>query len=311
MTQDHGSLRKALNEKDGFQVWWRLLRPHTLTAAFIPVFVGTMYAYINQDKLHVLLFLAMLIASLLIQAATNMFNEYYDHKRGLDTEKSVGIGGTIVRDGVAPKTILNLAFTFFGIAILIGAYICFMTSWWIAVVGVISMIIGYLYTGGPLPIAYTPFGELFAGLLMGTVIISISYFIQTGEVTKDVVLISIPIVIFIGSLLLANNIRDLDGDKINGRKTLAILIGRQNAIRFLAALFIVAYGYTLILIITGTLPIWSLITFLSIKKAIDVIFGFRGKTMPIEMMPAMVATGKTNTIYGILLGLSLLIQSFI
>src|SRR5690625_4156311 len=282
------SVKEALGEKSGFNIWWRMLRPHTLTASFVPVFVGTVIASMEQS-VHYGLFLAMLVASILIQAATNMFNEYYDYVRGLDTEKSVGIGGTIVRDGVAPKTVLQLAFIFFGIAILLGIYICIESSWWIAVIGAASMVIGYLYTGGPIPIAYTPFGELFAGLLMGTIIIAISFYIQTLLITKEVILISIPIAIFIGAKILANNIRDLDGDKKSGRKTIAILIGRKNAILFLASLFLIAYSLTIILIVIGILPIWSIITFLSVKKAIDVIIGFRGKTKPLEMMPAMVA----------------------
>src|SRR5690625_7885447 len=140
-------VKDALNERDGFHVWWRLLRPHTLTASFIPVFVGTMIAY-NDGALHITIFLAMLLAAILIQAATNMFNEYYDYVRGLDNEQSVGIGGTIVRDGVKPKTVLNLAIIFFLIAIIIGLYISITTTWWIAVIGAASMLIGYLYTGG-------------------------------------------------------------------------------------------------------------------------------------------------------------------
>ena len=307
MSHDKIDIKEALNEKEGFQIWWRLLRPHTLTASFVPVFVGTMFALIHDNTFHVGLFLAMLVASILIQAATNMFNEYYDYVRGLDTEKSVGIGGTIVRDGVAPKTVLQLAFIFFGIAILLGIYICIESSWWIAVIGAASMVIGYLYTGGPIPIAYTPFGELFAGLLMGTVIIAISYYIQTLMITKDVILVSIPIAIFIGAILLSNNIRDLDGDKKSGRKTIAILIGRKNAIIFLAMMFFIAYAITASLIFTGVLPVWSLITFLSLKKAVDVIKGFIGKTEPLDMMPAMVATGNTNSIYGFLLGISLIL----
>ena len=92
MGEDKTNIKQALNERDGLQVWWRLLRPHTLTASFIPVFVGTMFAFVNENVFHVQLFLAMLLASILIQAATNMFNEYYDYVRGLDNEKSVGIG---------------------------------------------------------------------------------------------------------------------------------------------------------------------------------------------------------------------------
>ena len=302
-------VKDALNERDGFHVWWRLLRPHTLTASFIPVFVGSMVAY-NDGLLQITLFLAMLLASILIQAATNMFNEYYDYVRGLDNEQSVGIGGTIVRDNIAPKTVLNLALTFFGVAILLGIYICYMSSWWVALIGVIGMLVGYLYTGGPIPIAYTPFGELFSGFLMGTVIIGVSYYIQTLTLSVDVILISIPIAICIATIMLSNNVRDLDNDKVSGRKTVAILLGRKNAVRFQASLFIIAYGLTAIYIIAGILPLWSLITLISGMKAIDVIKKYKGKTQPLEIMPAMAATGKHNTFYGFLLGISLLISHF-
>lgn len=303
-------IRRALNEKDGFQVWWRLLRPHTLTASFVPVFVGTMLAWMD-GHINIPVFLAMLIASILIQAATNMFNEYYDYKRGLDTEASVGIGGTIVRDGIKPKTVLQLAFSFYGIALLLGIYICIESSWWIAVIGLVCMLFGYLYTGGPIPIAYTPFGELFAGFFMGTVIIGISYFIQTATVSMNVVLVSIPVALLIGAILLANNIRDLDGDKESGRKTIAILIGRNNAIKFLASLFIFAYGLTIIFVFIGILPIWALLVLISIKKPFDVITQFKRNTTPLEMMPAMAATGKTNTLYGLLLSIALLIGNLV
>src|SRR5699024_7725151 len=291
-----------------------LLRPHTLTASFVPVFVGSMFAFIDHS-LHAGLFFAMLIASMLIQAATNMFNEYYDFARGLDNEQSVGIGGTIVRDGIAPKTVLNLAFVFFGIAMLLGVYICIASSWWIAVIGLICMLFGYLYTGGPYPIAYTTFGELSSGFLMGTVIIGISYYIQTLTVTAYIILLTIPVAICISCIILATNISDLYGDNINGRnlivilighkntiriKTISILIRRKNAIRLMAVLFIIAYTLTILYMILGILPIISIIVLLSSKKAIDVVKNFQGKTKPIEMLPAMIATGKTNTMYGFL-----------
>lgn len=303
-------IRQQLNEKDGFQVWWRLLRPHTLTASFVPVFVGTMLAIIYEDAFHILLFSAMLIASILIQAATNMFNEYYDFKRGLDNEQSVGIGGTIVRDGISAETVKYLAFAFYGVALLLGIYICLATSLWIAVLGAVSMAVGYFYTGGPFPIAYTPLGELFSGFFMGTIIIGISFFIQTGHVTGDAALVSIPVAILIGTIMMSNNIRDRVNDAENGRKTIAILLGHQGAIIFLASMFAVTFLLTTIFILIGILPYWSFITFLAIPKAVGVVKGFIGKTAPIEMMPAMAATGKTNTIYGLLLALSLFIHSF-
>ncbi|WP_449622646.1 1,4-dihydroxy-2-naphthoate polyprenyltransferase [Robertmurraya sp. Marseille-Q9965] len=299
-----------LAQNKGWKVWWKLTRPHTLTAAFVPVLLGTALA-IHETTIHLGLFFAMLIASLLIQAATNMFNEYYDYKRGLDNEESIGIGGTIVRDGVKPRTIMQIALGFYGISILIGAYICMQTSWWLAAIGLVCMVIGYLYTGGPLPIAYTPFGEIFAGFFMGMGIILISFYIQVGTVTTTSVLVSVPIFILVGAILLSNNIRDLDGDKEFGRKTLAILLGRKNAIYLLAGMFIVSYAWIFVLMFLGYSSAWLAIVVLSIPKAVKATKGFVGKTMPIQMMPAMVATAQTNTIFGFLLSIGLFLDYFI
>ncbi|PAQ14537.1 1,4-dihydroxy-2-naphthoate octaprenyltransferase [Bacillaceae bacterium SAOS 7] len=294
----------SIKPDKGWKIWWQLTRPHTLTAAFVPVFLGTALA-VADTSLRIDLFLAMLIACLLIQAATNMFNEYFDYVRGLDTEQSVGIGGAIVRNGVQPRTVLTIGFSFFGIALLLGIYICANTTWWIAVIGVICMAAGYFYTGGPIPIAYTPFGELTAGFFMGVVIILLSFYIQTGFISTASLLISIPISILVGSILLANNIRDLDGDKENGRKTLAILVGRKRAIQVLAGMFIVSFAWVAALVVFEVGSPWLLLTFLSIPKAVRATKGFIGKTLPIQMMPAMKATAQTNTIFGFLLSIGI------
>ncbi|WP_335872903.1 1,4-dihydroxy-2-naphthoate polyprenyltransferase [Bacillus sp. 2205SS5-2] len=290
----------------GWRIWWQLTRPHTLTAAFIPVALGSALS-LNYTSLRWDLFFAMLLASILIQAATNMFNEYYDFKRGLDHENSVGIGGAIVRNGVKPSTVKLLAFSLFGFALFLGLYICYHTTWWIAVIGLICMAAGYFYTGGPRPIAYTPFGEITAGFFMGVVIILLSFYIQTGFINGLSWLISIPIALLVGAILLANNIRDLDGDKESGRKTIAILIGRKKAIYLLAGIFILSYIWVTILVGTQLVSPWLLLTFLSIPKAVKATKGFIGKSIPLQMMPAMKATAQTNTIFGFLLSIGLFI----
>src|SRR5699024_10888430 len=165
-------------------------------------------------------------------------------------------------------------------------------------------------TGGPFPIAYTPFGELFSGFFMRTIIMGIGFFIQTGHITGNVILVSIPVAIFIGTIMLSSNIRDRVNDAENGRKTIAILLGHKGSVIFLATMLTAAFAFTIIFVIIGILPYWSLLTLLALPKAIGVVKGFIGKSEPIEMMPAMAATGKTNTIYGLLLALSLFIESF-
>lgn len=296
---------QTIKADTGWRIWWQLTRPHTLTAAFAPVFLGTMIA-LTDTNIHFPLFFAMLIASVFIQMATNMFNEYYDFKRGLDTEKSIGIGGAIVRNGVKPKTVLNLAFLLYAISVLIGIYICMETSWWLALVGIVSMMIGYFYTGGPYPIAYTPFGELVSGVVMGMLLILIAFYIQTGTVTAEAVLLSIPSMLLVGAIMMANNIRDLEGDKENGRRTLAILAGRSNAITILMLFFVISYVWIFALVILGHLTPWALLVCISIRKPLKAIAIFRRNLLPLQVMPAMKETAVTNTVFALLLGIGIL-----
>lgn len=295
-----------INRKKNLMVLWKLTRPHTLTASFVPVLIGTAAARFYQN-INIWLFLAMLLSCLFIQIATNLFNEYYDFKRGLDTEASVGIGGAIVREGMKPKTVLQLAILCYGIAILFGFYICMASSWWLALIGVIGMAIGYLYTGGPLPIAYTPFGELFAGVCMGSMFILISFFIQTGFVNTQSILLSIPIAILVGAINLSNNIRDIEEDTIGGRKTLAILIGRRNAVYVLAASFALAYLWILLLVLTSVVSPWACFVFLSLPIPIRAVKGFIDDGVAMKMITAMKSTAQTNTIFGLLLAIGLFI----
>ncbi|CCI60345.1 MAG: 1,4-dihydroxy-2-naphthoate polyprenyltransferase [Staphylococcus equorum] len=296
--------------------YWHLMRPHTLTAAVVPVLVGTATAKIfllgSEDHLSLTLLLAMLTACLLIQAATNMFNEYYDFKKGLDDHTSVGIGGAIVRNGMSPKLVMNIAIAFYVIAALLGLFIAINSSFWLIPIGLVCMAIGYLYTGGPFPISWTPFGEVFSGIFMGMIIILIAFFIQTGNLQSLVVWISLPIVITIGLINMANNIRDRVKDKESGRKTLPILLGKNNSIRFLALMYIVAYA--LVIYITFFQPggsIFFLLALLSFPLPIKAVRRFKKNDTPATMMPAMAATGKTNTFFGLLYALGIYISALL
>lgn len=293
------------------KLMWQLTRPHTLTATFAPVILGTMLA-LNDGPINWLLFTAMLVCGLFLQIATNLFNEYYDFKRGLDTTDSVGIGGALVRHGTKPSSVLAFALILYGLSILIGIYICMNSSWWLVVIGIIGMLIGYLYTGGPMPIAYTPFGELFAGLSMGIGFILIAYFIQTGDVSMTSFLVSVPLGILVGGINMSNNIRDIKEDTIGGRKTLAILLGREKAIQLLAISFIVSYAWIVGLVVFGVVSPWLLFVFISVPKPIAAIKNFKeGEDIPMKQGLAMKSTALTNTFFGFLLSIGLIIEYLI
>lgn len=236
-----------------------------------------------------------------------MFNEYFDFVNGLDNEESIGIAGAITQDGVSPKTVLYTAITSMTIAGVLGIYICAHSSWWLVLIGTISMLVGYFYTGGPYPISATPFGEIFAGGFMGSGIILISCFIQSKALHWTDLLISIPAAVLIGAILTANNIRDLRGDKENGRRTLAILLGHKRAVHFLAGSLIFANVWILALVILHVLSAWALLTFGSLALARAAINNFQSEDSTALMMIGMTRVAQTNTLFGVLLVISLLI----
>ena len=288
------------------RVMWKLFRPHSLTASFIPVLIGSALAWRGTGQVHALLLAAMLAACTLIQAATNMFNEYFDFVSGLDTAESVGIAGVITQNDVEPKSILRAAVASLLLATLLGIYICSSSSWWLAAIGAVSMLAGYLYTGGPWPIAATPFGEVFAGGFMGCGIVLLSCFIQQRFVTVNDLLVSVPSAILIGAILTANNIRDREGDKNHGRRTLAILLGHERSVYFLACCLIGANVWVVALVIAGILPLRALLALGSLWPSVSAIRIFRAGATPAQMMPGMSRVAQTNTVFGILLLIGIL-----
>jgi 1,4-dihydroxy-2-naphthoate octaprenyltransferase len=285
-----------------------LFRPHTLTASFIPVLIGSALAWKATGHLHPMLLVAMLVASVLIQGATNMFNEYFDYVGGLDTAESVGISGAITQDGVRPRMILRAGIATLALAALLGVYICALSSWWLAPIGLVCMMVGYLYAGGPHPISATPFGELFSGGFMGSGIILLSCFIQQKFINGYDLLISIPSAILIGAILTSNNIRDLEGDKKHGRRTLAILLGHRRAVWFLACSLVAANLWIVALVAAQSFSPWTLLVLGSLWPSMAAIRILRAGGTPSQMMPGMKLVAITNTIFGILLLFGLLIS---
>lgn len=287
------------------RVLWRLLRPHTLTASFVPVLIGSVLAY-PTEHFSISLSVMMLLASMLLQSAVNMFNEYYDYRRGLDHEASVGIGGAIVRKEMRPERVFQLAILCVGLALCIGIQIMRQSSWQILPWGLGCIAVGYLYSGGLYPLSATPFGELAAGSCMGLGIIAIAYFIQALTLPPMVFLIAVAPSVMIGAILMANNIRDFDDDRAHGRKTLAVLFGRRQAIWILAAMFLFAYFWTLALATAQQTSPWTLLVLLSLPKAIQAVVRFRQGSCSQDLMPAMVATAQANTLFGLLLAIGLM-----
>ncbi|MFZ5813844.1 MAG: 1,4-dihydroxy-2-naphthoate polyprenyltransferase [Bacillota bacterium] len=296
-----------MTAKERILVWWRMLRPFTLTASLIPVLTGTILS-LTGGRFHAGRFLAFLLAAVLIQSATNMFNEYFDFKRGLDTKEHVGIAGTIVRDGIRPGTVLSLAWLFSAAAVAIGLYIAATTSWWVFAAGLACIGVAYLYSAGPVPLAYTPFGELAAGFTMGPVMIMLVYYTQALALDLSALLAAQPIGLLIASILLGNNIRDMEADRAGGRRTLAILLGRRAATLLLACFFGLTYLITLALVGVGSLSPWTLLVLATVPSAVRVLRLFSRESDPPRLNPAVKGIARLLAAFGALLVAGMLLS---
>ncbi|MGE5675972.1 MAG: 1,4-dihydroxy-2-naphthoate polyprenyltransferase [Mycobacterium leprae] len=289
-----------------FRVGWRLTRPYTLTASLVPVLTGTVLATTSGHWRPGPGF-AFLIAAMLIQVATNVFNEYFDYRRGLDTNEMVGIAGTIVRDGVSPGLVLALAWLFAGTAILLGLYISAVSSWWVFATGLACIGVAYLYSGGPLPLAYTAFGELVSGLMMGPVMILLVYYVQARSLSLTALLGSLPVGLLIGSLLLANNLRDMDQDKEGGRRTLAVRLGRQQGSLLLGGVFALAYLDVIAMTALRLVSPWTLLVVVALPLGLKAVRTFGRRDQALQLVPAFKATSMHLLAFGALMVFGLLL----
>jgi len=292
--------------KERLEVAWRLLRPFTLAASVVPVLTA-MVAAVHTGHVRWGVAWAFLAAAILIQSATNMFNEYFDYRRGLDTEEMVGIAGTIVRDGVAPGVVLGLGIGFTTAAIALGLYISASSSWWVFLAGLGCIGVAVLYSAGPMPLSYTPFGELAAGTTMGPGMMLIAVYAMSGAIPSLAVLVSIPMGLLIGAINFANNLRDREQDKEGGRRTLAILLGRDRARRLLAGIFAAAFAWVLMLVLLRRLTPWGLLALLSAPLAVRVIRRFAQYSEAKDLHPAVKGTSQLLLAFGVLLQAGLLL----
>ena len=290
--------------KSKLKEFFMCTRPHSYPASIAPVLFGATYALGYESKFSILKFILFLLACLLIQAATNLFNEYYDYRHGLDKIDSEGISGSIVKGNLSPREVMVGALVLYALAFILGLILTFMTSLYVLLVGLVCMLAGYFYTGGKYPIAYSPFGEVVSGFFMGTIIISLSFYFQTGYVNADIIVVSLPLFIMIGAILLANNIRDLDNDKESGRRTYAILVGRNNAIKTLASSFVVVYLLNIVFAVIKYVSWYNLLVLVTIPLAIKIIKGFSTNNHKTTMAPFMVLTAKLTIFVGFIMSLA-------
>lgn len=208
-------------------MWWKATRPRTLSASVAPVLVGTAFAV--PTAFSPLRFLLALLGSAAIQAGVNMLNEHFDHVQGLDLTRErrsdmvVQTGemahGAMLRGGIAAMLLGSLC----------GMVLVALTGPSLLVVGVLSVLAGYMYTARPFALGYRALGEVTVFIFMGPVMVGGAAFVQLERWSGDALLLSIPAGMLVTAILHVNNVRDMADDRANGKRTLANLLGRRAA----------------------------------------------------------------------------------
>jgi 1,4-dihydroxy-2-naphthoate octaprenyltransferase len=215
--------------------WILAARPRTLGAAVIPVLAGGALAFAagNLDPMAMVLIIA---CAVLIQIATNYFNDAIDHAKGADTAERLGPIRVTSSGLLAPRTVMTGGAACLALAVVLSIPLVLHGGWPIVVIGIFSLFFAYAYTGGPFPLAYLGLGEIFVVLFFGIIAVAGTFYLNTLELSSAAVLAGLQIGLHSSVLLAVNNLRDIDSDRAANKRTLAARFGLTFARRENAAL---------------------------------------------------------------------------
>jgi 1,4-dihydroxy-2-naphthoate octaprenyltransferase len=292
------------------RIWLMAARPRTLPAAIAPVLVGTAAAVEWAGRLpRVGAFIAALVGSIFIQIGTNLANDYSDAKRGADTVDRLGPVRVTSAGLVTPQRVLVATWVAFGVAIACGIYLTAVAGIVILLIGAVSIAAGVLYTGGPRPYGYAGLGEVFVFLFFGLVAVNGSYYVQVEQLDALPLGLSIAVGFLATAILVVNNVRDIETDRRAGKNTLAVRMGRGNAVVLYRLLVLGAYVVLPIALVAGDADLLPLIGFLSLPLAVKPLRTMSSRTDGPALNAALAGTGALLGAFSLLVSAGLLIAA--
>jgi 1,4-dihydroxy-2-naphthoate octaprenyltransferase len=251
--------------------WLAGARPRTLPAACSPVIAGTGLAVFEHSPSWPAAILA-LVVSIALQVGVNYANDYSDGIRGTDAARVGPL--RLVGSGLAPPPLVKrAAFVSFGVAGLAGLALVIMTQqWWLIAVGVACVLAAWYYTGGKRPYGYLGLGELFVFVFFGLVAVWGTAYVQVGRVSVATLLTGVWVGALACAILVANNLRDIQGDAQVGKRTLATRLGdhRTRAL-YVSLVAVAAFMIIVVALLTTWWALLGLIGLLLIIPAIRVV----------------------------------------
>jgi 1,4-dihydroxy-2-naphthoate octaprenyltransferase len=290
------------------RIWLMAARPRTLPAAIAPVLVGTAAAVEWAGRLpRIGAFVAALIGSIFIQIGTNLANDYSDAKRGADAADRLGPVRVTSAGLVTPQRVLVATWIAFGVAVACGIYLTAVAGIAILVLGILSIAAGVLYTGGPRPYGYAGFGEIFVFLFFGLVAVNGSYYVQLERLDALPLGLSIAVGFLATAILVVNNVRDVETDRRAGKNTLAVRMGRRNAVALYRLLVVGAFVVLPIALLSGGGSLLPLIGLLALPLAVPPLRAMSNRTDGPALNEALAQTGALLGAFSLLVSLGLLL----
>ncbi len=250
--------------------WWMAFRPKTLSASVVPIMVATTLIFAFHQEVRWGIILCALMGALFIQIGTNLLNDAIDFKKGADGEGRIGPQRVSQYGLIKPERVMIGGWVSFVLATLCGIPLVWSGGWVIVAIGILSLICGYAYTGGPFPLAYKGFGDLFVILFFGVVAVGGVYYLQAGTYETPALIAGLQVGLLATVLIAINNLRDHKSDALVDKRTLAVRFGVRFARVEIATMVLLPYLLNILWLYSGYLWV-SLLPLISLPLALRLI----------------------------------------
>ena len=283
--------------------WLLAARPRTLWAAVAPVLVGSGLA-VGSGVFRADALVAALVCALTLQVAANFANDASDARRGADhPENRIGPTRAVSTGLLTSRQVWVAVWAMFAMAGAGGLYIASITSWAVVVVGAAAILATVTYTGGPSPYGYRGFGEISVFLFFGLAATVGTRYAHDGTAPSEVWLLAVPVGLTASAILVANNVRDIDTDAAAGKRTLAVVLGRDRARTLYTTIVIAAFLVIAVTAATGIVPRWAALAVLAAPLALPLIRIIRSTTEGPALIRVLEGTARLHLLVGIGLGI--------
>lgn len=303
----------AIEHRTKFSIFIQAIRIFSLTAAVIPVVTGSALALYYPGNVDWYLLPVIIICSLLYQSSTNMMNDYYDYKKGVDKPHTYGSSRVLVDHVLEPRQLIIMAFVVMVIGFLLGLTLVVVRGLPMLILGIIGALGGYFYSGYPKGYKYFALGDIMVFLLMGPLMVIGSYYALTGHYYADLWIVSLPIGALVLSILQSNNHRDIIDDSAAKIKTVSILLGHKISKIEYFVLVTGAYVCVGIVIIAGMVTPFTAVVALALPVAVQNLIKMK-KSRPdssseIAMLDA--ESAKHHLLFGLLYSIGMILGYYI